>query len=87
LDYHPLGMQAEHRSWSSGDGYRFGFYDMVIGFNHPGSWDVLKSVNPNWTQFHLHFEIWSSISPIRRINPYTVFPELALLPFDTHRGR
>jgi RHS repeat-associated protein len=25
LDYHPLGMQAEHRSWSSGDGYRFGF--------------------------------------------------------------
>jgi murein DD-endopeptidase MepM/ murein hydrolase activator NlpD len=44
-------------------------------------------VNPNWTQYHLHFEIWSSVSPIRKVNPYTVFPELALLPFDTHRRR
>jgi RHS repeat-associated protein len=48
-------MQAEHRSWSSGDGYRFGFYDKVIGFNHPWFWDVLKSVNgfktTMWSQY------------------------------------
>lgn len=44
-------------------------------------------VNPAWSQYHLHFEIWSSVSPKRKVNPYTVFPELALLPFDTHRRR
>ena len=44
-------------------------------------------VNPAWSQYHLHFEIWSSVNPIRKVNPYTVFPELALLPFDTHRRR
>lgn len=40
-----------------------------------------------WTQYHLHFEIWSGTNyRTDKVNPYTVFPELALLPFDTHRN-
>lgn len=34
---------------------------------------------------HLHLEIWDRI--IRRVNPYLVFPELALLPFISHRNQ
>jgi len=44
-------------------------------------------VNPAWSQYHLHFEIWRGLnSKTDKVSPYTVFPELALLPFDTHRG-
>lgn len=32
---------------------------------------------------HLHFEIWNGAS--NRINPYSIFPELALLPYTRHR--
>lgn len=32
---------------------------------------------------HLHFEIWNGT--LNRINPYSVFPELALLPYTRHR--
>lgn len=44
-------------------------------------------VNPNWSQYHLHFEVWQSVTPLVKISPYRVFPELALLPFDNHRGQ
>ncbi|NQX84761.1 MAG: M23 family metallopeptidase [Flavobacteriaceae bacterium] len=43
--------------------------------------------SPAWTQYHLHFEIWSGTNyRTDKVSPYTVFPELALLPFDTHRN-
>ncbi len=33
---------------------------------------------------HLHFEIWNGT--LNRIDPYSVFPELALLPYTRHRN-
>jgi len=32
---------------------------------------------------HLHFEIWNGGT---KINPYSIFPELALLPYTRHRN-
>lgn len=32
---------------------------------------------------HLHFEIWNGT--LNRIDPYSIFPELALLPYTRHR--
>ena len=32
---------------------------------------------------HLHFEIWNGT--LNRINPFSIFPELALLPYTRHR--
>lgn len=43
------------------------------------------NINPAWEQYHLHLELWSTDSRSSRINPYSIFPELALLPYERHR--
>jgi hypothetical protein len=46
-----------------------------------------QEISDRWEQYHLHFEIWDGPNyTTDKINPYTAFPELALLPFDIHRG-
>jgi RHS repeat-associated protein len=66
LDYHPLGMQAEHRSWSSGDGYRFGFQgqegdDEVAGEGN--SYDFGAKI------YDSRLGRWMSVDPMASLQP------------------
>jgi murein DD-endopeptidase MepM/ murein hydrolase activator NlpD len=81
--YYYFHMQpGSNDAFNLGDTVTAGQQIGTIGLSGEG-----YGINPNWTQYHLHFEVWSSVSPMVKVNPYTVFPELALLPFDTHRRR
>lgn len=67
---------------NKGDRVNIGVQIGEIGLSGQGF-----EINPNWTQYHLHFEIWNGENyKTDKINPYTVFPELALLPYDFQRN-
>jgi murein DD-endopeptidase MepM/ murein hydrolase activator NlpD len=81
VHYNYFHMQpGSNDSFNMGDTVQQGTQIGSIGLSGEGF-----NVNPDWEQFHLHFETWSSVSPVIKVSPYSIFPELALLPYERHR--
>lgn len=72
---------------SLGDAVEIGDQIGEIGLSGRGHEVFHEDIyDDGWEQYHLHFEIWDGPDyRTDKINPYTVFPELALLPFEAHR--
>lgn len=90
-DNNPGGVRVRIRS-SENANIEYCYYHMITNSNSHLSigqvveqGDMIGQVGSTGTSTapHLHFEVWNGT--LNRIDPYSIFPELALLPYTRHR--